>query len=81
MEIWVFSSWYSRFCLNKIYAQHANSSTRDPQEMVTCMDFLVNNPQPSYLRINKSGEPNIHSAKPSFLLVKLRLCIMNIAVN
>ena len=28
----------------------------DPLEMEACMKFLIKNPQPSYLRINKSGE-------------------------
>lgn len=37
----------------------------DPQEMSVCLDYLVKNPQPSYLRINKSGEPNLYENKPS----------------
>ena len=36
----------------------------DPLEMSGCLEYLVDNPQPSYLRINKSGEPNIHKTKP-----------------
>ena len=34
----------------------------DPYETSSCLEFLVNNPQPSYLRINKSGEPNINNS-------------------
>ena len=37
----------------------------DPQEMSACLDYLIKNPQPSYLRINKSGEPNLFENKPS----------------
>jgi len=36
----------------------------DPLEMSGCLEYLVENPQPSYLRINKSGEPDIHKTKP-----------------
>tara|TARA_B100000212_G_scaffold261863_1_gene201704 strand:- start:2548 stop:3444 length:897 start_codon:yes stop_codon:yes gene_type:complete len=39
----------------------------DPYETSSCIDFLVNNPQPSYLRINKSGEPNINISKIDLL--------------
>ena len=36
----------------------------DPLEMSGGLDYLIKNPQPSYLRINKAGEPNIHKTKP-----------------
>ena len=39
----------------------------DPLEMSACLDYLIGNPQPSYLRINKSGEKNIHKLKPALL--------------
>ena len=29
----------------------------DPMEVRACMRYLVNNPQPSYLRVGKAGEP------------------------
>ena len=32
--------------------------------MRACMRYLVNNPQPSYLRLGKAGEPNVHMAIP-----------------
>ncbi len=36
----------------------------DPMEVRACMRYLVNNPQPSYLRLGKAGEPCIHSEVP-----------------
>jgi len=39
----------------------------DPLEVSGCIDYLIENPQPSYLRINKTGEPNIHESKPIIL--------------
>ena len=40
------------------------ASPGDLMELRSCMDFLVNNPQPSYLRLEKSSEFAIHSRKP-----------------
>ena len=39
-------------------------SPGDPMEMSTSVDFLIRNPQPSYLRINKSGEKILFQYKP-----------------
>jgi transketolase len=36
----------------------------DPMEVRACLRYLVNNPQPSYLRLGKTGEPCIHSEVP-----------------
>lgn len=36
----------------------------DPMEVRACMRYLINNPQPSYLRLGKAGEKNIHSEVP-----------------
>jgi transketolase len=36
----------------------------DPMEVTACMRYLIKNPQPSYLRIGKAGEPCIHSEIP-----------------
>jgi transketolase len=36
----------------------------DPMEVIACMRYLINNPQPSYLRIGKAGEPCIHDEVP-----------------
>ena len=36
----------------------------DPMEVRACMRYLVANPQPSYLRLGKAGEPSVHSQVP-----------------
>ena len=36
----------------------------DPMEVRACMRYLVANPQPSYLRLGKAGEPNFHQTVP-----------------
>lgn len=36
----------------------------DPMEVRACMQYLINNPQPSYLRLGKAGEPCIHAEVP-----------------
>lgn len=36
----------------------------DPFEVRACMRYLVQNPQPSYLRLGKAGEPTLHSSIP-----------------
>lgn len=37
----------------------------DPMEVRACLRYLVNNPQPSYLRLGKAGEPNFHKEVPN----------------
>jgi transketolase len=41
------------------------ASPGDPMEVRACMRYLVNNPQPSYLRLGKAGEPCFHKNVPS----------------
>lgn len=36
----------------------------DPMETRACLRYLVENPQPSYLRLGKAGEPSFHDAIP-----------------
>jgi transketolase len=36
-------------------------SPGDPMETEMCMDFILNNPGPSYLRLKKAGEPNYNT--------------------
>jgi transketolase len=36
----------------------------DPMEVKACMRYLINNPQPSYLRLAKAGEPCFHKEVP-----------------
>ena len=40
------------------------ASPGDPQEVEGCLDFLNENPQPSYLRLGKAGEKEYHSKIP-----------------
>ena len=51
----------------------------DPMETRACMRYLMANPQPSYLRLGKAGEPCFHSAVPTiepgkWLQVKAGVC-------
>jgi transketolase len=39
----------------------------DPMEVRACLRYLVSNPQPSYLRIGKSGEPSFHLEVPNLV--------------
>ena len=39
----------------------------DPMEVGACMRYLVKNPQPSYLRLGKAGEPLVHTEVPEVL--------------
>jgi transketolase len=36
----------------------------DPMEVRACMRYIISNPQPSYLRLGKAGEPCIHEKVP-----------------
>jgi transketolase len=36
----------------------------DSMEVRACMRYLIHNPQPSYLRLGKAGEPCIHNSVP-----------------
>jgi transketolase len=39
----------------------------DPLEAASCLEYLVTNPQPSYLRLGKTGEKTFHSRAPSLV--------------
>lgn len=36
----------------------------DPMEVRACLRYLIQHPQPSYLRLGKAGEPNFHAQVP-----------------
>jgi transketolase len=42
----------------------------DPMEVRACMRYLTDNPQPSYLRLGKSGEKNMHASVPTIAVGK-----------
>ncbi len=46
------------FALMRILPNMLISAPGDPQETISCLDYLLANPQPSYLRLGKSGEPS-----------------------
>jgi transketolase len=41
------------------------ASPGDPMEVRACLRYLIHNPQPSYLRLGKSGEPCCHLTVPT----------------
>jgi len=40
------------------------ASPSDPKEVRSCLRHLISNPQPSYLRLGKTGEPTFHKNIP-----------------
>ena len=44
------------FALMRIFPNTAIVAPADPMELNLCLDYLIKNPQPSYLRLDKSGE-------------------------
>lgn len=52
------------YALLRIMPNILIASPGDPLETKACMKYLIDNPQPSYLRLGKVGEPNIHNEIP-----------------
>jgi transketolase len=46
--------------LIRLFPEFTIASPGDPFETEMCLDFLLKNPGPSYLRLKKSGEPNYY---------------------
>ena len=40
------------------------ASPGDPLEVESCLRYLIKNPQPSYFRLGKTGEKNLHKVAP-----------------
>jgi transketolase len=59
------------YALMRVLPNMLIASPGDPMEVRGCMRFLINNPQPSYMRLGKSGEPNIHEKVPDIYPGKL----------
>lgn len=53
------------YALMRILPHMLIAAPGDPMEVRACMRYLVEHPQPSYLRLAKAGEPNFHSAIPT----------------
>ena len=52
------------YALMRVMPNMLIAAPGDPMEVRACMRYLINNPQPSYLRVGKAGEPCIHTEVP-----------------
>jgi len=52
------------YALMRVMPNMMIASPGDPMEVRACMRYLTSNPQPSYLRLGKAGEPCIHDEVP-----------------
>jgi transketolase len=52
------------YALMRIFPNMLIAAPGDPMELRASVRFLIDNPQPSYLRIGKVGEPFIHNDVP-----------------
>lgn len=52
------------YALMRVMPSMLIAAPGDPFETRACLRYLVANPQPSYLRLNKAGEPIYHSGIP-----------------
>ena len=52
------------YALMRVMPNMLIASPGDPMETRACMRYLIDNPQPSYLRLGKAGEPCFHSRVP-----------------
>ena len=55
------------YALMRIMPNMLIAAPGDPMEVRACVRYLINNPQPSYLRLAKAGEPCIHKEVPEIL--------------
>jgi len=52
------------YALMRVMPHMLISAPGDPMEVRACMRYLINHPQPSYLRLGKAGERSIHPTIP-----------------
>jgi transketolase len=55
------------YALFRSFPNMAIAAPGDPLEVRACMRWLVANPQPSYLRLGKAGEPVFHEDVPALV--------------
>jgi transketolase len=55
------------YALMRVMPNMLIAAPGDPMEVRACMRYIINNPQPSYLRLGKAGEPCIHAEVPEVL--------------
>ncbi len=63
------------YALMRVMPNMLIAAPGDPLETRACMQYLVKNPGPSYLRLAKAGEPNFHEEIPELQpgeLIKIR---------
>lgn len=53
------------YALMRILPNLLIAAPGDPMETRACMRYLINHPQPSYLRLGKAGEPCMHASVPN----------------
>lgn len=53
------------YALMRVMPNMLIAAPGDPMEVRACMRYLISNPQPSYLRLGKAGEPCIHAEVPA----------------
>lgn len=53
------------YALMRVMPNMLLAAPGDPMEVRACMRYLVSNPQPSYLRLGKAGEPCFHPSVPT----------------
>jgi len=52
------------YALMRVMPNMLIAAPGDPMEVRACVRYISNNPQPSYLRLGKAGEPCIHAEVP-----------------
>lgn len=52
------------YALMRVLPNMLVAAPGDPMEVRACMRYLIDHPQPSYLRVGKAGEPCIHGEVP-----------------
>ena len=55
------------YALLRIMPNMLIASPGDPMEVRGCVQYLINNPGPSYLRLGKAGEKNVHPSVPTIV--------------
>lgn len=52
------------YALMRVMPNMLIAAPGDPMEVNACMRYIINNPQPSYLRLGKTGESCVHAEVP-----------------
>lgn len=52
--------------LMRLFPEFLIAAPGDPLETAACLQYICNNPSPSYIRLKKAGEPNFNNAQLFF---------------